>query len=416
MVNDRTAAIRFWSLGIALAICSQWTGCARRVSHQERQQMVRVHVFDRNGKLVGPVDSPRLVLSDDEWKKRLAPDQFRILRTQGTERPFCGTLLDNKKEGVYACGGCGLPLFASNSKFNSGTGWPSFFQPIAKENVEERSDDGLGMRRTEILCARCGGHLGHVFDDGPRPTGLRFCLNSESLKFTPSTELASLADPAADTLAEGPGKSPDSSTTPVAATAAAKSTTTEGKPAKPMTTATAVFAGGCFWCTEAAFEQLKGVVDVQSGYAGGTKDTATYERVSTGSTGHAEAIRITYDPMKISYDRLLDVFFDAHDPTQLNRQDNDAGTQYRSTIFYVNEIEERAAQAKIKQLTAAKAFPGPIVTTLEPLKNFYPAEEYHQDYARRHPDQPYIQYHALPKVCTVRDKHRALIKHADDQK
>ncbi len=186
--------------------------------------------------------------------------------------------------------------------------------------------------------------------------------------------------------------------------------------ARPITTATAVFAGGCFWCTEAAFEQLKGVLDVESGYAGGSKDTATYEHVSNGNTGHAEAIRITYDPMQISYDRLLDVFFDAHDPTQLNRQDHDRGKQYRSAIFYVNEIEERAAKAKIKQLTAAKAFPDPIVTTLEPLKAFYPAEQYHQDYARRHPDQPYIQHHALPKVCAVRDKHRELIKNAGQAK
>jgi peptide methionine sulfoxide reductase msrA/msrB len=362
--------------------------------------MVRVHVFDRNGKLVGPVDSPRLTLSDEEWSRRLTHDQFRILRNQDTERPFCGTLLDNKKEGVYCCAGCGLPLFASNSKFHSGTGWPSFFQPIAAENVEERTDNGIGMQRTEILCVRCGGHLGHVFDDGPRPTGLRFCLNSESLTFTPATGLAALADPAA----EQPGR---------AATQSA--VTKDGKSAHwPATTATAVFAGGCFWCTEAAFEQIKGVLDVQSGYAGGSKETARYERVSGGDTGHAEAIRITYDPKRISYDQLLDVFFDAHDPTQLNRQDNDAGTQYRSTIFYVNEIEQRAAQAKIKQLTAAKAFPRPIVTTLEPVKEFYPAEEYHQDYARRHPDQPYIQYHALPKVCTVRDKHRDLIKPAND--
>jgi peptide methionine sulfoxide reductase msrA/msrB len=379
--------------------------------------MVRVHVFDRNGKLVGPLDSPRLVLSEEEWKRRLAPDQFRIMRNQGTERAFCGTLLDNKKDGVYCCAGCMLPLFASNSKFDSGTGWPSFFQPIARENVEERSDDSLGTRRTEILCARCGGHLGHVFDDGPRPTGLRFCLNSESLTFTPAGELASLADSAAEPLAQHP----EPSTTPVSsavvpAVAALSATPKEKPPTRPMTTATAVFAGGCFWCTEAAFEQLKGVLDVQSGYAGGGKETATYERVSHGDTGHAEAIRITYDPMQISYDRLLDVFFDAHDPTQLNRQDNDAGAQYRSAIFFVNDIEERAARAKIKQLTVAKAFPHPIVTTLEPLKAFYPAEEYHQDYARRHPDQPYIQYHAVPKVCTVRDKHRELVKHPDAPK
>jgi len=172
----------------------------------EVQQMVQVRVFNRNGELVGPVESPKLVLSDAEWQKRLSREQFQVLRAKGTERPFCGTLLDNKLQGVYTCVGCGLPLFSSDSKFNSGTGWPSFFQPIAKENVPEHSDVSHGMVRNEILCARCDGHLGHVFDDGPRPTGLRFCLNSESLAFTPSENLSTLADPAADAASQATPK------------------------------------------------------------------------------------------------------------------------------------------------------------------------------------------------------------------
>jgi len=161
--------------------------------------MVQVRVFNNAGQLVGPMDSPKLTLGDDEWRRRLTPEQYRILRSSGTERPFCGTLLDNKKPGVYCCAGCGLPLFSSDTKFNSGTGWPSYFQPIAPENVVERADHSHGMVRVEINCTRCDGHLGHVFPDGPRPTGLRYCLNSESLKFTPSEEVASLADPAAQT-------------------------------------------------------------------------------------------------------------------------------------------------------------------------------------------------------------------------
>jgi len=162
------------------------------------KKMVPVKVFDAQGKLVGPLDAPKLVLSDSEWKRRLTPEQYKIVRAKGTERAFCGTLLDNKLEGVYTCVGCGLPLFSSDSKFHSGTGWPSFFQPIAKENIAEHADRSHGQIRTEILCARCGGHLGHVFDDGPEPTKLRYCLNSESLSFTKSDDLAKLADPIAE--------------------------------------------------------------------------------------------------------------------------------------------------------------------------------------------------------------------------
>src|SRR6187397_939468 len=139
--------------------------------------MVKVHVFNKSGQLAGPLDIPKLELSEAQWQKRLTPDQFRILRSSDTERPFCGTLLDNKKQGVYTCAGCGLPLFSSDAKFNSGTGWPSFFQPIAPGNIATRGDHTHGMLRDEITCARCDSHLGHVFDDGPRPTGLRFCLN-----------------------------------------------------------------------------------------------------------------------------------------------------------------------------------------------------------------------------------------------
>ena len=159
--------------------------------------MPAVHVFNRTGQLVGPVELPKLALSDDEWRKRLSPEQFRVLRSSGTERPFCGVLLDNKQAGVYACAGCGLPLFTSDAKFNSGTGWPSFFQPIAPGNVAERPDHSHGMLRVEINCARCDGHLGHVFPDGPPPTSLRYCLNSESLRFTPSDRLGELTDSAA---------------------------------------------------------------------------------------------------------------------------------------------------------------------------------------------------------------------------
>ncbi|HMU62418.1 MAG TPA: peptide-methionine (R)-S-oxide reductase MsrB [Gemmatimonadales bacterium] len=159
---------------------------------------MQVKVFNREGHLVGPVESARVVRTDAEWQARLTPAQYRIARGKGTEAPHCGTLLDNKRAGVYSCICCGLPLFASDHKFDSGTGWPSFFHPVAEENVTTAEDRTYGMRRTEILCARCDAHLGHVFEDGPRPSGLRYCVNSESLAFTDAADVATLADPGAE--------------------------------------------------------------------------------------------------------------------------------------------------------------------------------------------------------------------------
>jgi len=177
-----------------------------------------------------------------------------------------------------------------------------------------------------------------------------------------------------------------------------------------LRTETAVFAGGCFWCTELVFEQLKGVVDVESGYCGGTKATANYAKVHQGATRHAEAIRVTFVPEKIRYDQLLDVFFDAHDPTQLNRQgDEDVGRQYRSAIFFANDEQKKEADKKIKQLQRKNVYPRRIVTRLEPLVTFYPAEGDHQDFARHNPLLPYIQEHAVPKACEVRIRHPELI-------
>ena len=160
---------------------------------------MQVKVFNERGELVGPIEVEPITKSDEQWQALLTPEQYQVARAKGTERPFCGTLLDNKKQGVYSCVCCGLPLFSSSSKFNSGTGWPSFFQPVAEENVTTHKDYSHGMVRAEILCARCDAHLGHVFEDGPAPTGLRFCVNSESLAFTDEDALSTLADPAAAT-------------------------------------------------------------------------------------------------------------------------------------------------------------------------------------------------------------------------
>jgi peptide methionine sulfoxide reductase msrA/msrB len=352
--------------------------------------MVAVHVFNREGKLVGPVESSKLELSGADWKKRLSREEFEVLRNQGTERAYSGTLLNTETDGVYCCAGCGLPLFSSDAKFHSGTGWPSFFQPIAKGNVSEVVDSSDGMVRTEIHCPRCGGHLGHVFDDGPKPTGLRYCLDSVALKFTPQGALASIADPAAEKSREA---------TPVAYQQEAN-----------KTTSTAVLAAGCFWATEAAFAQINGVIHSESGYSGGDKNTANYEAVGTGRTAHAESVQVTYDPRRVSYDQLLDVFFAAHNPTELNRQGNDEGTQYRSAIFYADEQQKQAAEAKIKSLTQSRAFSARIVTAVEPLKTFFAAEGYHQNYVQNHPNESYIRSVSIPKVEHVRAKYPNLIK------
>ena len=174
---------------------------------------------------------------------------------------------------------------------------------------------------------------------------------------------------------------------------------------------TAVLAGGCFWCVEAVFQQIEGVEKVVSGYSGGDSASAHYEDVSTGETGHAESVQITFDPQKISFGQLLKVFFDvAHDPTQLNRQGPDVGPQYRSAIFYSSAEQKRIAEAYIQQLDQAKAFRSPIVTQVVELKAFYPAEGYHQNYCNRNPRNPYVQSVAMPKVEKVKEKIPELAK------
>lgn len=342
---------------------------------QGTNTMAYVRVIDPEGNLSKPVVMPKVVRTEEEWKKRLTPEQYRITRTSGTEAAFCGGLLNNKEAGMYLCIGCDLPLFRSDAKFESGTGWPSFFQPAASENVREKPDLSHGMVRTEINCARCDSHLGHLFDDGPRPTGLRFCLNSESLKFVKNEDLKQYAETVPETQ-----------------------------------TAEAVLAGGCFWCVEGVFEELAGVYDVISGYAGGDQATANYKAVSAGETKHAEAVKVVYDPNKVSYEQLLKVHFATHDPTTKDRQGNDVGPQYRSTIFYANEQEKQLAEAFIADLTEANAFKRPIVTTLEPLTEFFPAEAYHQNYVCRNPNQGYVRGVALPKVEKVREKFKDIVK------
>lgn len=288
----------------------------------------------------------------DERIQELAADlneeERRVILNQGTEPAFCGNLTDNKKDGTYICRLCDLPLFKSDAKFTSGTGWPSFFQPFDEAHVETHTDTSYGMVREEIVCARCGGHLGHVFNDGPKPTGLRFCVNSASLSFVEHGE-------------ELPEQ-------PVA-----------------QRLKTAYFAGGCFWGIEDRFAQLPGVLDAVSGYQGGNDDNPSYKEVCSGTTGHAESVMLKYDPGVISYEELLTFFFKIHNPTQGDRQGPDIGPQYRSMIFPTDEQQMKLAKQFIEdQQREGKWADRTITTEIMMAPKFYKAEEYHQDYHLKH--------------------------------
>lgn len=281
----------------------------------------------------------------------LSPEEARVIVGKGTEAPYSGKYVTTKEAGTYHCRQCNAPLYHSDTKFDSNCGWPSFDAEIPGAVLRVPDADG---QRTEIVCANCKGHLGHVFE-GERFTAknTRHCVNSISMVFVP----------AAQTKA-------DAAATPQA-TPAAQATTNEAR---------AIFAGGCFWGVEDAFEKLDGVKSVISGYTGGKGANPTYEQVSTGRTGHAEAVEIRYDPQKVSYEQLARLFFEIHDPTQMNRQGPDVGTQYRSAIFYSNEAEKGIVEGLIDQLRT-KGWD--VVTELAPASVFYPAEDYHQDFTSR---------------------------------
>lgn len=275
----------------------------------------------------------------------LTPEEEKVIIHKGTEQPYTGKYYQHKEAGVYVCKQCGTKLYRSEDKFDSGCGWPSFDDEIP--GAVKRTLDADGVR-TEITCARCGGHLGHVFEgEGFTANNIRHCVNSISLDFIPASKTGTSSASAMET---------------------------------------AYFAGGCFWGVEYYLEEAEGVIDARSGYMGGSKADPSYEEVSYKATGHAETVEVVFDPRKTDFETLARLFFEIHDPTQVDRQGPDIGDQYRSEIFYANDKQKKTAQ-KLIEILEEKGYD--IATELTPAETFWPAEKYHQDYYDNKGKTPY---------------------------
>ncbi|MFI4910496.1 MAG: bifunctional methionine sulfoxide reductase B/A protein [Sedimentisphaeraceae bacterium JB056] len=291
-------------------------------------------------------------INSPDFRRKLTEEEKRVIIGKGTERPFSGKYNMHFEEGVYTCRQCGAKLFESDSKFKSECGWPSFDDEVPGAVRKQIDADG---RRTEILCDNCGGHLGHVFyGEGLTDKNVRYCVNSVSLDFDDQKD----NDPA-------------------------------DAPAYEKT----YFAGGCFWGVEYHFEKIDGVISVKSGYIGGDVENPSYREVCSGKTGHAEAVEVTFDPSKVSFEKLCKLFFEIHDFTQLNRQGPDVGEQYRSEIFYTDSKQHDTA-LKLIGILEGKGYD--VETNLSEANTFYPAEEYHQDYYEKTGKTPYC--HSYRKI------------------
>ncbi len=275
-------------------------------------------------------------------KKELTEEEKQVILYKGTEKPFSGEYENFNRVGTYVCKQCGNPLYRSTDKFDARCGWPSFDDEIPGAVKRVPDVDG---RRTEIVCASCGGHLGHVFTgEGFTSKNVRHCVNSISLDFVAPEQ------------------------------------------GHKEQTDTAIFAGGCFWGVEYLMRKEPGVLSVMPGYIGGTVEHPTYEEVCRNQTGHAEAVRIIFDKSKVSYETLAKLFFEIHDPTEVDRQGPDIGKQYRSEVFYIT-MEQKVIVEKLIEQLKAKGYQ--IVTKVTPATAFWEAEEYHRDYYNKKGDAPY---------------------------